>query len=109
MAYAGNFEPDPGAFILIMTQGHGFDYEILAAILKRKITVKYIGIIASRSKAEALIRKVKENFGDGVDLSNIFTPVGIDIGGSTESEIALSIAAELQAIRYGKAVNHLRI
>lgn len=37
-----------------------------------------------------------------MDFSNLYTPTGFDIGGSTPQEIALSIAAELQAILYGK-------
>lgn len=37
-----------------------------------------------------------------MDFSNLYTPIGLDIGDGTPQEIALSIAAELQAILYGK-------
>jgi xanthine dehydrogenase accessory factor len=91
-----------------MTQGHGFDYEILEQIYRRKLTCRYIGIIASSSKAAKLLSRLQDKFGNKVDLSNIYTPIGLDIGGNTESEIALSIAAEIQAINFGKNVPHLR-
>jgi len=47
--------------------------------------------------------------GKSVDLSNVYCPVGLDIGGTDNPwEIALSITAEIQAVRYGKEAKHLR-
>jgi xanthine dehydrogenase accessory factor len=106
--YATKFKLPKNAFVIIMTQGHGFDYEILEQIYRRKLTCRYIGIIASSSKAAKLLSRLQDKFGNKVDLSNIYTPIGLDIGGNTESEIALSIAAEIQAINFGKNVPHLR-
>ena len=91
-----------------MTQGHNYDYEILKVLYKRKLTLRYIGVIASKSKSAGLIKKLKQDFGDNIDLSNLYTPIGLKIGGSTEKEIALSIASELQAIRHGEEVAHMR-
>jgi len=106
--YTAKFQLPKNAFVIIMTQGHGFDYEILEQIYRRKLTCKYIGVIASTSKATKLLSRLREKFGKKVDLSRIYTPIGLDIGGNTESEIALSIAAEIQAINFGKNVPHLR-
>lgn len=106
--YAKVFNPQEEAFIVIMTQGHGYDYAILKEIYQRKLKLKYIGIIASHAKSVKLIQKLKKDFGKNVNISNIYTPIGLDIGGNTESEIALSIAAEIQAINFGKNVSHLR-
>ncbi len=107
--YAREFQPQPNSFAVIMTQGHNYDYQVLKTIYQRKLPLRYIGIIASRAKANGLIRNLKEDFGEEIDLSGIFTPVGLDIGGDTESEIALSIASEIQAIRFERNVPHLRI
>ncbi len=107
--YAREFQPQPNSFAVIMTQGHNYDYQVLKTLYQRKLPLRYIGIIASRAKANGLIRNLKEDFGEEIDLSRIFTPVGLDIGGDTESEIALSIASEIQAIRFERNVPHLRI
>ena len=108
VGFAREFTPLKNAFTVIMTQGHSYDYDVLRTLYERKLPLKYIGVIASRSKSAGLIKNLKKDFGEDVDTSHLYTPIGIDIGGNTESEIALSIAAEIQAIRFGKNVQHLR-
>ena len=41
-------------------------------------------------------------------LNKVYTPIGVDIGGQTPEEIALSIMAEIQAVKYGKDICHVR-
>jgi xanthine dehydrogenase accessory factor len=106
--FARQFQPLPNSFAVIMTQGHNYDYDVLKTLYQRQLPLRYIGIIASRAKARGLIRNLQKDFGKATSLENIYTPIGLDIGGDTESEIALSIAAEIQAIRFGRAVPHLR-
>ena len=100
--YARKMTPAPVSFVVILTQGHNFDYHILKALYERNLDLPYIGVISSRAKAAGLIRNLKKDFGEDVDLSPLHTPIGLDIGGSTAEEIALSITAEIQAVRYGK-------
>lgn len=97
--YAFSFNPPQDAFIVVMTHGHGFDFDVLEQIYARNLKVRYIGVIASKTKAQKLKNQIKEVFGD-VDLSNLHTPIGLDIGGESPQEIALSIAAEMQAELY---------
>jgi xanthine dehydrogenase accessory factor len=67
-------------------------------------------LIASRKKAPAIIERLKEELGSEVNLDNLYSPVGLMIGGATPDEIAISIIAELQAVRYGKEGNkHMRV
>lgn len=106
--FAQEFTPPEHAFVVIMTHGHGHDYDILRVLYQRKLSLKYIGIIASKSKAKELIKKLKEDFGSDLDISNLHTPIGLDIGGNTESEIALSIAAEIQSIQFNKNFPHIK-
>lgn len=106
--YANEFTPPAASFVVIMTQGHGFDYDVLKTLYERKLQLKYIGVIASRAKSAGLLKQLRNDFGESVNIANLYTPVGLDIGGSTESEIALSIAAQIQAIRFEKTANHLR-
>jgi xanthine dehydrogenase accessory factor len=99
--YAYKFNPPEDAFIVVMTHGHGFDFDVVEQIYARNLKVRYIGVIASKTKAQKLKNQIKEVFGD-VDLSNFHSPIGLDIGGETPQEIALSIAAEIQAELYKK-------
>jgi xanthine dehydrogenase accessory factor len=102
--YASTFKPDENSYIVILTQGHRYDYDILASIIRRKLNVKYIGIIASRNKAASMKKRLREKFGSDFSHLNISTPVGLKIGGNTAAEIALAIAAEIQSIRYEKTI-----
>lgn len=102
--YASAFSPDENSYIVILTQGHRYDYEILTAIIRRKLKVKYIGIIASRNKAASMKSRLREEFGSDFENLNISTPVGLKIGGNTAEEIALAIAAEIQSIHYEKTI-----
>ncbi len=103
-----DFEPDTGSFAVIVTHGHKFDYDVLRMIIKNNIPLKYIGMIGSKLKVKATIDKITKEFVN-VNFGNLYSPIGIDIGGSSASEIALSIAAEMQAVEYNRKVPHMRI
>jgi xanthine dehydrogenase accessory factor len=92
--------PPPGSFAVILTHGHKYDYEILKKIYERKLGFKYVGVIGSKSKASAMIHDLKKELTSDMDLSNLHTPIGLNIGGNSAEEIALSIAAEIQSIKY---------
>ena len=103
--YTGNFEPPEDSFLISLTHGHSFDYEILNKIYSRKLEVKYIGVIASKSKGKQLKDKLLSEVNSDIDFSKLHTPIGLRIGGDSADEIALSIAAELQTVRYSKKVD----
>ncbi len=98
--YSENFNPSYDSYIVILTHGHSFDYKILHAIYKRELDVKYIGAIASANKARELKSKLVKELGESIDVDKIHAPIGLNIGGTTASEIAVSISAEMQSIRY---------
>ena len=100
--YAKTFNPNPGCYFVAMTHGHQYDFEIVKTLLERKIDAKYIGVIASKTKAAGIISKLRNEFGDNIDLSRLHTPIGLKIGGNSAIEIALSISAQIQAVKYGK-------
>ena len=103
-----DFEPNLGSYAVIVTHGHRFDYDVLRMIIKRDLAFDYIGMIGSKMKVKATLDKIKMELGE-VNLENLYSPIGIDLGGSSASEIALSIAAEMQAVEYNKEVPHMRI
>lgn len=104
LEYTDSFNPPDNSFLISLTHGHSFDYEILYRIFSRKLDVKYVGVIASKSKGKQLKEKLLAEINSELDFSKLHTPIGLKIGGDSADEIALSIAAELQAIRYSKNI-----
>lgn len=99
----------PGAYFVIGTPAHEADYAVLKRILSADWAPRYVGMLGSRRKSQELTRRVLDELGEETDLSMLYTPVGLDIGGSSPHEIAVSIVAEIQALRYGKEGNqHMR-
>ena len=98
-----------GRFFLIATPAHEADYLALKTILTSDWKPRYVGLLSSRAKAAKFVSDLEADLGSDVDLSALFTPVGLDIGGSAAHEIALSVLAEIQALRYGRLENkHLK-
>ncbi len=100
--FANSFNPKPDDFIVVLTQGHQFDFNIVKTIYERKLDITYVGVIASKNKARELEENLKNEFGSNIDLSKLHSPIGLKLGGNTASEIALCIAAEIQQLRYSQ-------
>jgi xanthine dehydrogenase accessory factor len=66
----------------------------------------YVGMIGSKRKVEASLERLREELGDAAPWDALYSPVGLNIGGPTPAEIAVSVAAEMQAVRYGRAGHH---
>ena len=97
-----------GSCVVIATYSHDFDYEILRTIFETDIEFKYIGIIASVIKAKTILDSLHHDFPNR-QFANLYTPIGLSLGGNSPQEIALSIISEIQAVKNQKEVNHLRI
>lgn len=85
-------------YVVIVTRGHKLDAEVLEACIHT--SAAYIGMIGSKRKV-ALIRRhfIESGLATEEEFNRVFTPVGLDIGAVTVPEIAVSIAAELIAVR----------
>ena len=93
------------SYIVITTHSHELDYKILKSIHESTITPKYIGMIASKKKSEKMIERLSSEINKTIDFSRLYTPIGLKIGGTSPAEIALSIASEVQAIKYNQDGN----
>ena len=91
-----------GAYFVIGTPSHQADYEVLKRIFTSDWKPCYVGMLASKRKARSLIQRLVEEVENTIDLSVLYSPVGLDLGGRSPDEIAIAIAAEIQALRYGK-------
>ncbi|EGO89297.1 hypothetical protein G8S49_07845 [Clostridium botulinum C] len=94
-----------GSYIIITGYTHEVDYKILKAVYEKDCKPKYIGMLASKVKGNFMIDKLKEEVNKELDLSILHAPIGLDIGGDKPEEIAISILAEIQAVRYDKKGN----
>jgi len=89
----------PTAYAVIVTRGHQADLEAMRSLAARDLT--YLGLIGSRAK---IVRINQALLADGLpveSLERVHAPIGLDIGAVTPAEIAISIVAELVAIRRG--------
>lgn len=92
-------DPGPQSYVIIVTRGHVHDYEVLAQALARPGS--YLGMIGSRRKRGAIFRALLEQGVSQEELARVHSPIGLDIGAETPEEIAVSIVAELIAVRSG--------
>jgi xanthine dehydrogenase accessory factor len=90
---------DASSFIVIITHAHTHDWAVLSLALKTK--AGYIGMISSRRKRELIYAALRREGLAESDLERVHCPIGLTIGAQTPAEIAVSIAAELVAVRTG--------
>jgi xanthine dehydrogenase accessory factor len=90
-------------FIVIVTRDHARDERALAKLLERPHA--YLGMIGSKRKVHTVLARVLRRYDERgrarPDLARVHAPVGLALGGRTPPEIAVSIAAELIALRHG--------
>jgi xanthine dehydrogenase accessory factor len=101
-AWVGSADIPPGAYVVVVTRGHRDDFEAMRALGGREC--RYIGMIGSRAKVHKITTALEDAGVDRGWLGRIHAPIGFRIGAVTPEEIAISIAAELIAVRRG-AVN----
>jgi xanthine dehydrogenase accessory factor len=94
------------AFFVIVTHQHIGDSACLEGLLKRpELNPKYIGLIGSAKKLSRAFHQMIENGYSRQALEAVHAPIGIDHGGQNANEIALAIATEIVAVKYGKTLN----
>ncbi len=93
--------PNDTSYIVIVTRGHRDDMRVLR--WAAETPARYIGMIGSQRKTIAIYKELEKEGIAPEKLARVYAPVGIDIGAITPEEIAISITAELIAIRRGSA------
>ncbi|MEY8875272.1 MAG: XdhC family protein, partial [Leptothrix sp. (in: b-proteobacteria)] len=92
----------PDAATAIVTLTHDPKLDDLALMEALRTPAFYVGAIGSRRNNEARRRRLKEHFDlDDDQLARLHGPVGLHLGGLTPPEIAVSIIAEMTALRRG--------
>jgi xanthine dehydrogenase accessory factor len=92
--------------VVLLSHDYKYDLPVLQAVLGSEAA--YIGVLGSKRRGRALLDFLA---GEGVppdQLARIRIPIGLDIGGHTPEEIALSVLAEAVAVHHGRAGGPMR-
>ncbi len=92
LSYAWN------SFIVIATRGHKLDADCVMQAVRTN--ARYIGLLGSRRKTVLIEQMLREEGVSEERIAAMRAPVGLDLGGRTPAEIALSVMAEITQIRY---------
>jgi len=90
----------PTAYAVIVTRGHTHDLDALRALTAHPL--RYLGLIGSKAKVKRIFDALREEGTADDALRGVHAPIGLDIGAITPQEIAVSIVAELIAVKHGK-------
>jgi xanthine dehydrogenase accessory factor len=85
-------------FIVVSTQGRGDEAALRAAL---SVDADFVAFVGSRQKAAALKQALAAGDVDAARLEKLKAPAGLDLGAITPEEIAVSILAEIIAVRRG--------
>lgn len=98
----------PDSQAIVMSHRYRDDLAVLRALIAKPPA--YLGVLGPRHRTERLLRELAE---EGIEpqadvRERLFAPVGLDLGGASPETVALSIVAELQAVRSKREPRHLR-
>ena len=93
-------------YAVVVTRGHKGDADALEAVLGKGL--RFVGMLGSRPKMVHVFAALEERGISPQELENVHTPVGLEIGAVSPEEIAVSILAEMIAIRRRVDLSQIR-
>jgi xanthine dehydrogenase accessory factor len=91
------------SYVIIVTRGHRDDMRVLKLALATP--ARYLAMIGSKRKVLNVIRELEKEGVDRSAFEKIHAPMGLDIGAISPEEIAISVTAEMIAVRRGATSN----
>jgi xanthine dehydrogenase accessory factor len=85
------------SYIVIVTRGHRDDMRVLKWAVGTN--ARYVSMIGSKRKVINVVRELEKEGIPASDFERIFAPMGFEIGAVTPEEIAVSVVAEMIAVR----------
>jgi xanthine dehydrogenase accessory factor len=98
MSTIASFDYAALSYLVVATRGHKLDADCVTAAVATR--VPYIGLLGSRRKTILIADMLREQGVAESRIAAIRAPVGLDLGGRTPAEIALSVLAEITQLRY---------
>ena len=105
-ALLAEFPIDETTYIVMVSRGHKQDETALRAVVTRGAA--YVGMIGSKRRVSTVLRHLAEEGFPIEALERVYTPIGFDIAAETPEEIAVSIIAEVIAVRRGGSGRPMR-
>jgi len=93
-------------YAVVVTRGHKGDADALQAVLGKGL--RFVGLLGSKPKAVHVFAQLEERGVPLSELASVHVPIGVDIGAVTPEEIAVSILAEMIAVRRGVPAERIR-
>lgn len=93
----------PRAMHLVVTHDHSLDQALVERLMG--VELRWLGMIGSRTKRQRFKLRFAAAGADMARFEAVRCPVGLDIGAETPAEIALSVVAELVALRRGAGLS----
>jgi xanthine dehydrogenase accessory factor len=94
---------DAGTCVVILTHDPKLDDPAIKVTLQ--FSPAYIGVLGSRKTHEKRLKRLREEGLTEEQLARLHAPIGLEIGGRTPAEVALSIMGEIVAVRRGVPAN----
>jgi xanthine dehydrogenase accessory factor len=91
------------SYLIIVTRGHRDDMRVLRLAIATP--ARYIAMIGSKRKVLNVVRELEKEGLPREAFDRLFAPMGLDIGAISPEEIAISVAAEMIAVRRNAASN----
>ncbi len=89
--------PNASSYLVIVTRGHKEDMRVLAWAVRTE--ARYVGMIGSKRKVLSVYRALENEGYKAEEFGRVYAPMGLEIGALSPEEIAVSIIAELVAVR----------
>ena len=93
--------PNASTYLVIVTRGHKEDMRVLA--WAARTDARYVGMIGSKRKVLSVYKALEQEGYKPEEFERIYAPMGLEIGALSPEEIAISIVAELIAVRRNAA------
>ncbi len=90
-------QPNASSYLVIVTRGHKEDMRVLAWAVRT--SARYIGMIGSKRKVISVYKALEQKGYRPEEFERVYAPLGLEIGALSPEEIAISIVAELIAVR----------
>lgn len=98
---------DEKTYVVIVTRGHALDRECLEAAMRTKAA--YIGMIGSADKVREIFRLAGKKKLYPLRDRRVYSPIGLNLGGKTPGEIAVSVMAQIIMLHHKKDGGHMRV
>ena len=89
--------PNASSYLVIVTRGHKEDMRVLAWAVRTE--ARYVGMIGSKRKVLSVYQALEIEGYRAEEFERVYAPMGLEVGALSPEEIAISVVAELVAVR----------